>query len=69
MQSFNSFEILMSVLYFTEASQVVQWKNAGDAQDTGSIPGAGRSPRTGHDNPFQYSRLENLIGDWQATVP
>lgn len=51
----------MSVLYFTEASQVVQWINAGDAQDTGSIPGAGRSPRTGHDNPFQYSCLENLI--------
>ena len=28
-------------------------------RDTGSIPGLGRSPVGGHDNPFQYSCLGN----------
>ena len=32
--------------------------NAGDAIDIGSIPGSGRSPGEGNDNPFQYSCLE-----------
>ena len=43
--------------------------NAGDAGDTGSIPGSGRSSREGNDNPFQYSCLGNLMdrGAWQAT--
>ena len=27
--------------------------------DPGSIPGSGRSPGEGNDNPFQYSCLEN----------
>ena len=31
--------------------------NAGDTRDTDSIPGWGRSPGEGHDNPFQYSYL------------
>ena len=41
--------------------------NAGDA---GFIPGSGRSPEGGHDNPLQYSCLENPMdrGAWQATV-
>jgi len=26
--------------------------NAGDPRDKGSIPGSGRSPREGNDNPF-----------------
>ena len=40
--------------------------NAGDA---GSIPGRGRSPGGGHDNPLQYSCLENPRdrGAWSAT--
>ena len=44
--------------------------SAGDAKDTGSIPGSGRSPGGGHGNPLQYSYLENLTdrGAWQATV-
>ena len=44
--------------------------NAGDVRDAGSIPGLGRSPGGGHDNPLQYSCLENPIdrGAWQATV-
>ena len=36
--------------------------NAGDVRDTGSIPGSGRSPGRGHDNPLQYSCLENPHG-------
>ena len=33
--------------------------NAGDARDTGWIPGLGRSPGEGHGNPLQYSCLGN----------
>ena len=32
--------------------------NAGDAGDTGSIPGLGRSPGEGNDNPLQCFCLE-----------
>ena len=44
--------------------------NAGDARDMGLIPGLGRSPGGGHDNPLQYSWLENPMdrGVWRATV-
>ena len=35
--------------------------NAGDVRDAGSIPGLGRSPGGGNDNPFQYSCLENSM--------
>ena len=42
--------------------------NAGDIRDVGSIPRLGRSPGGGHDNPLQYSCLENPIdrGGWRA---
>ena len=42
----------------------------GDPKDLGSIPGLGRSPGEGNDNPLQYSCLENPMdrGAWQATV-
>ena len=38
--------------------------------DTGSIPGSGRSPGGGNDNPFQYSCLGDPVGrgPWPATV-
>ena len=41
-------------------------KNAGDVN---SIPGSGRYPGGGNDNPFQYSCLGNPtdIGAWWAT--
>ena len=41
-----------------------------DIEDTGPIPGSGRSPRGGHDNPLQYSCLENPIdrGAWWFMV-
>ena len=44
--------------------------NAGDVRDMSSIPGLGRSPGGGNDNPFQYSCLENSMdrGAWQAKV-
>ena len=44
--------------------------NAGDIKDAGSIPGLGRSPGGGHDNPLQYSCLQNPIdrGTWRVTV-
>ena len=55
----------------TGASQVVLVvknlpANAGDFRDVGSIPGLGRSPGGGHDNPLQHSCLENPMdrGAW-----
>ena len=43
---------------------------AGIARDAGLIPGLGRSPVEGHDNPLQYSCLGNPVdrGAWWATV-
>ena len=40
------------------------------AGDVGSIPGSGRSPGEGNDNPPQYSCLGNPMdrGGWRATV-
>ena len=35
--------------------------SAGDARDTGSIPGLGRSPGEGNGNPLKYSHLENSM--------
>ena len=35
--------------------------NAGDIREAGSIPGLGKSPGGGHDNPLQYSCLENSM--------
>ena len=41
-----------------------------NAGDVGSIPGSGRFPGVGNDNPLQYSYLENFMGrrGWWATV-
>ena len=57
------------------ASQVVlvvknPLANAGEVRDVGSIPGSGSSPGRGHDNPLQYSCLENPMdrGAWRAEV-
>ena len=35
--------------------------NVGDTGDAGSIPGSGRSPGEGNDNPLQDSCLENSM--------
>ena len=44
--------------------------NSGDIRETGLIPGLRRSPGRGHDNPLQYSCLENPMdrGTWWVTV-
>ena len=44
--------------------------SSGDARDSGSIPGSGRFPGEGNDNPLQYSCLENHMdrGAWWATL-
>ena len=44
--------------------------SAGDLREVGSIPGPRRSPGGQHDNPRQYSCLENPMdgGVWQGTV-
>ena len=44
--------------------------SAGDARDSGSVPGSGRSPGGGNGNPLQYSCLKNPKdrGAWGATV-
>ena len=44
--------------------------NAGDAVDSGSIPGLGRSPGEGNGYPLQYFCLANPMdrGAWWATV-
>ena len=44
--------------------------NTGDAGDMGSIPGLGRPPGVGHDNPLQCSGLENPMDReaWRVTV-
>jgi len=39
-----------------------------NAGDLGSIPGLGRSPGEGHDNPLQYSCLENPRGQRSLVV-
>ena len=45
-------------------------ESACNAGDPGLIPGLGRSPGEGNDNPLQYSCLENQMdkGAWWATV-
>ena len=44
--------------------------SAGDAGDSGSVPGLGRSPGGGYSNLLQYSCLENPTdrGAWTAVV-
>ena len=45
-------------------------ESACSAEDLGSIPGSGRSPREGNGYPLQYSCLENSMdrGDLWATA-
>ena len=60
------FEITTTDVYITNCflrGEVVKkpLANAGGSRDMGSIPGLGRSPREGNDNPLQYSCLENSM--------
>jgi len=44
--------------------------SSGDTGDAGLIPGSERSPGGGHNNPLQYSCLENPMdrGAWMAVA-
>ena len=44
--------------------------NTEELRGVGSIPGLGKFPGRGNDNPLQYSCLENPMdrGAWRATV-
>ena len=57
---------------FTQVALVIKNlpANAGDTGDSGSVPGLGRSPGEGSDNPLQYSCLGNPMdrGAWKAVV-
>ena len=46
-------------IYVPLGAQVIQNlpANAGDARDTGSIPGSGRSPGEGNGNPLQVWKI------------
>ena len=52
-----------------QADSLVRKESACNVGDLGSIPGLGRSPGEGNDNPLQYC-LENSMdrGPWQAAV-
>ena len=60
--------------YFSKAKVALVVKNlpanAGNARDTGSIPGWGRAPGEGNGNPLQCSCMENSMdrGSWWTTV-
>ena len=45
-------------------------ESAGNAGEPNSVPGLGRSPGEGNDNPLQYSCLENSTdrGGWWVTI-
>ena len=61
-------QVFNDYLGFPSASGV---KNSPtNAGDPGSIPGSGRSPREGNDNPLQYPCLGNSMdrGGWQDRV-
>ena len=65
----------MSLINFCVASQVALVlknppTNAGDVREASLVSGSGRTPRGWHDNPLQYSCLENSTdkGAWWAIV-
>ena len=65
------FTMFTGISYRYVASQVAQLikippANAGATRDMGSVSGSGRSAEEGHDNPIQYSCLENSMdrGAW-----
>ena len=64
----ETMETVTDFIFFPGSS--VSKESAHNAGDPGSIPGTGRSPGEGNDNPLQYSGLENSMvrGAWEATV-
>ena len=43
-------------------------ESACNVGDLGLIPGSGRTPGEGHDNPLQYSCLDNSMGRVQWAI-
>ena len=66
----NTICVYLSVVFGGGAVVKNPPPNVGDAADTGSVPGLGRSPGVGNGNPLQYSCQENSMGReaWWATV-
>ena len=62
--------IVMSIPLASSSLLAQSVESACNAGDPGSIPGLGRSPGEGNDNPLQYSCLEDPKdrGAWRATV-
>ena len=67
--------VALEELYGSRRGQSLpQWlsgkESACNEEDAGSIPGLGRSPGEGNDNPLQYSCLENPMdgGAWWGIV-
>ena len=62
--------IYLFIYSFIAGFLVAQKNLPVNAGDIDSIPGSGRSPGEGNDNPFQYSCLGNSMagGAWQGTV-
>ena len=59
------FKIILNKLGFPDGSVGKEPTcYAGDTGDVGSIPGSGKSPGKGNDNPLQYSCLEKSHGQW-----
>ena len=65
--SINNINILLSLNRGFPGSSTGK-ESACNAEDLGSIPGLGRSPEEGHDNPLQYTCLKNPMDReaWQA---
>ena len=57
---------MLTYIYFPGGSDGKE--SAGNAGDPGWIPGFGKSPGEGNDNPLQYACLENPRdrGAWQS---
>ena len=60
---------ILTIVWASQVMLVVKNLQA-NARDAGLIPGSGRSPGGGSDNPLQYSWLGNPIntGAWRAAV-
>ena len=65
---------VFSLCYKEKLTRYIWWLSSKEstcsARDRGLIPGLGRFPREGNDNPFQYSCLGNPMDReaWQAVV-
>ena len=62
MGGFNEFLKCIYTAFWASQVVLVVKNPPANAGDVGSIPGLGRSPGGGHDDPLQYSCLENPHG-------